>query len=218
MASSVLDIKNMALDELSAEHLESESETSVTAQACERNYQPALDLLLEDYDWDFAIRRDTLAEVTNDRGNEWTYAYALPTDLVRPRFLLPFGSDEVPVAGSLPIYPIGGVYRGFEGRWPFVIADGNLYTTRESAILEYVTANPEISAFTAKFARALALELASRIVMPLKKDRVRQGDLIKAAEVARERAKADAMNRDRETIRDFIPEGQLVRMGVLPWQ
>lgn len=218
MALDQLQIKNMALDEVPAERIDAEDEVSLAAETCARNWQPALDLLLEDFDWDFAIRRSTLAAIANDRGNEWTYAYRLPTDMARPRFLLPFGADDVPVAGSSPAYPVAGVYRGLEGKWPFRIASNTVYTNREAGILEYLTFDVATSEFTAKFARALALELASRIVMPLKKDRERQGDLIKAAEVARERAKADAMNRDRETIRDFIPEGQLVRMGAVPWQ
>jgi len=206
----------MALDEVPAEQIQAEDEASIAAEACGRSYQPSLELLLEDFDWGFAIRRATLALVTTDRGNEWAYAYRLPSDLSRPRFILPFGADEV--SSSAPVYPVAGVYRGFEGKWPFRIAGDRLYTNRENGIFEYVTNDPEVSTFTAKFARALALELASRIVMPIKKDRQRQGDLIKAAEVARERAKADEMNRDRETIRDFIPDTQLARVGVIPWQ
>lgn len=218
MALSPLELKNMALDEVPAERIDAEDEVSLAAEACARSYQPALELLLEDYDWDFALRRQTLAVIDNDRGNEWAYAYRLPSDIARPRFVLPFGADEVPVSGSSPIYPVAGVYRGFEGRYPFVIANDALYSNRENGILEYVTNNPDVSKFTAKFARAFALELASRIVMPLLKSRERQGDLIKAAEVARERAKAEAMNRDKETIRDFIPESLLVREGIVPWQ
>lgn len=208
----------MALDEVPAQRIETEDEASHEAQTCLTHYQPALELLLEDYDWDFAIRRETLALLTNDRGNEWAYAYSLPNDMARPRHILPFGADEVPVAGSLPVYPVAGVYRGFEGRYPFRIAESRLYSGRENGILEYVTNAPREADFTAKFARALALELASRIVMPITKSRERQGDLIKAAEVARERAKAEAMNRDRETLHDFISETQLVREGIISWR
>lgn len=218
MALDTLQIKNMALDEVPEARIEAEDEASIPAETVAPVYQPALELLLEDYDWDFAIRRQVLAQVTNDRGNEWLYAYRAPQDMARPRFLLPFGGDETSVTGSAPIYPVDGVYRGFEGRYPFVVAGGLVYTNREFAIFEYLTNNPSPASFTAKFARAFAVEIASRIVMPIKKDRQRQGDLIKMAEVARERAKAEAMNRDHESTRDFVPESLLVRAGVVPWQ
>lgn len=215
MALSRLQIKNLALDEVPADRIEDEDETSLAAEVTERHYQPALELLLEDHDWDFAIRRQTLALATNDRANEWTYAYALPSDMARPRHLLRYGADET--AGSMPAYPAAGVARIFhESLIPFRIADGLIYTNRETAILEYVTNAPREADFTAKFARALATELAHRIVMPLTKDSRREQELIRKSEVYRERAKADEMNRDPERTRDFIPDIQLARLGLIP--
>lgn len=215
MALSRLQIKNMALAELPADRIEAEDEVSLEAETCAEHYQPALELLLEDHDWDFAIRRATLATVTNDRANEWTYAYALPGDMASPRRLLPFGAGDI--ASTVPGYSPVGRLRGFEAITPFVISNGVLFADRESAVFEYVTNEPAEATFTAKFARALAEELAARIVMPIKKDTKRKGELIRQAEVSRERAKADDMNRDRESIRDFVPESQLARMGVIPW-
>lgn len=215
MALDPLAIKNMALDEVPTSRIQAEDENSVEAETVAAQYQPALEYLLEDYDWDFAIRRATLAQVTNDRSSEWEFAYRLPDDMLRPRFVLPFGADIAPDSVG---YPAWGPWRGFEGKVPMRIAGTTLYSTQENAILEYVSNAPAPATFTARFARALALEIASRVVMPIKKDRVRQGDLIKAAEVARERAKADEMNRDSESPRDFISESQLVRAGLMPWQ
>ena len=213
MALDRLSIKNMALDELPADRIEAEDENSLNAEVTERNYQPALELLLEDHDWDFAIRRATLATIANVRANEWTYAYALPSDMASPRHLLPYASSAV--ASSVPGYSPVGRLRGFEVATPFVISGGTLFTDREEAVLEYITNAPAESTFTAKFARALATELASRIVMPIKKDSQRKGELIRQAEVDRERAKADDMNRDRETVRDFVPDMMLARMGII---
>jgi hypothetical protein len=213
MALSRKQIINLALAELPADRIDSEEDLSFEAETAREHYQPALELLLEDHDWDFAIRRVTLAAVTNDRGNEWTYAYDLPTDLASPRRLLPFGADEM--ATSIPGYSPVGRLRGFEAITPYVISGGTLFTDREAAVLEYVTNEPEEATFTAKFARALVTELASRLVMPIKKDSRRKGELMRQAEIDRERAKADDMNRDRETIRDFVPDMQLARLGLL---
>ncbi|WP_028970157.1 hypothetical protein [Sphingomonas sp. URHD0057] len=216
MGRSPLDIKNMALAEVPSTRIETEGEASIEGQETLAAYQPALEYLLEDFDWGFAIRRQTLATLlTNDRTAEWQYAYALPEDMARPRFVLPFGAD---LANSgVPSYPAWGPWRGFEGMVPFRISGSTIYTTQQFAILEYISNAPEPSTFSARFARALALEIASRIVTPIKKDRARQGDLIKMAEAARERAKADEMNRDPESPRDFVSESQLVRAGILPW-
>jgi len=73
--------------------------------------------------------------------------------------------------------------------------------------------------FPAMFARALALELASRLVMPLINKRERQGDLIKRAEVARDRAISDSRNRDPTESRydQFDNELQRARDGSYGW-
>jgi hypothetical protein len=216
MGLSRLAIKNMALSEVPAQRLDSEDERSVEAEACENSYKPALELLIDAVKPDFATRRAILAPITNDRAHEWAFAYRLPTDCIEPTLILPFLASD-PTSSS-PDYSVVGKLRGFEGGIPFRVSDGVIYTNQEQVVLEYVSSDVSEAMFSPLFARALAFELASRIVMPIKKDRTRQGDLIKAAEAWRERAKAADMNRDRESTRDFVPDSQLVRSGVLPWQ
>jgi hypothetical protein len=215
MGLSRLAIKNMALAEVPAKRIDAEDERSIEAEACEDNYRPALELLIDTIKPDFATRRVTLAAVTNDRSHEWAYGYALPSDMIVPVMILPFQASDI--AGSSPDFPVAGIARGFEGRVPYRIAEGMIYTNVAEAVLEFISADVSEAVFQPIFARALAFELASRIVMPIKKDRVRQGDLVKAAEAWRERAKAEDMNRDRESPRDFVSETQLVREGVRPW-
>lgn len=209
MASSKLQIWNMALAELPEARLDSLTD-GFASEVLEDQYQPALELLLEDHDYDFAIVRQALSQVVNDRANEWQYAYRLPSNLARPRHLLPFSGDTV--TGSA-VYSWTGDGRALEAKVPLRISGGKLYGNISGAVLEYVMKNPGEAVMTAKFTRAFALELAARAVMPIKKDSKRQGDLIRMAEVARERAKADDMNRDRESPRDFMPDFMLARMG-----
>jgi len=209
MALSKLAIWNMALAECPESRVDSIDEASEAAQQCRDQYQPALELLLEDHDYGFAIKRATLALLTNDRENEWDFTYALPADMARPRHLLPFAAATMGAA----VYSWIGEYRALESLVPLRIAGSKLYANVEQAVLEYVSDSPSEALFTAKFARALALELASRIVMPLRKSEKRQESLIRMAEVARERAKADDMNRNRTSVRDFIPQTQLARDG-----
>lgn len=216
MALSRLAIKNMALADVPAARIDSEDERSVEAEACGDHYKPALELLIDAIKPDFAIARTTLAVITNDRAHEWAYAYRLPTDMVVPRLLLPFLAGSA--TGPVPDYSVAGPLRGFEGAIPYRISGNAIYTAQEQAVLEFITSGVSEALFPPMFSKALAAELASRIVMPIKKDRIRQGDLIKSAEAWRERAKAEDMNRDRESVRDFIPDSQLVRDGVIPWQ
>lgn len=211
MALSKLQIWNMALAELPEQRIDSLDDVNLASDFLNDQYQPAIDLLLEGHPYDFANRREALAQVANDRPSEWSYSYRLPRDMARPLHLLPYSGAEV--AGTVPVYSWVGRNRGLEARTPFRMGGGNLYCNIEGAVLEYTSNEVTESEFTAKFARALALELAARVVMPIKKDAKRQGELIRMAEVARERAKADDMNRDREGPRDFIPEFMLARMG-----
>ncbi|WP_157035659.1 hypothetical protein [Sphingobium chungbukense] len=201
----------MALAELPEQRIDSLDDVNIASDFLNDQYQPAIAFLLEDHDYDFATKRDALAQMPNDRANEWQYTYRLPRDLARPLHLLPFSGSDT--AGPVPVYSWVGRSRGLEARTPFRISGGKLYCNVQGAVLEYASNDVAENQFTAKFARALALELASRVVMPIKKDQKRQAELIRMAEVARERAKADDMNRDRETVRDFIPEFMLARMG-----
>lgn len=207
MGFSKLAIFNMAIAELPDARIDSVDEASLAAECCRDNYQQAVQMLVEDHAYDFAVVRTVLSPAENDRGGEWDYAYTLPSDMARPVNMLPFSADDAS-AGAWRFYGPG---RSFESAAPYRIAAGKLYANSEKAVLEYVTNRPDESHFTAMFARAVALELAARIVMPVKKDQKRQDALIRFAEIARERAKAADMNRDRESTNDFTPEAFLAR-------
>ncbi|RSY83118.1 hypothetical protein DAH66_12680 [Sphingomonas koreensis] len=209
MAVSRLSIWNAALDEVPTDRVDALDEVSLQAEKCEAHYGPARQYLLEDHPYDFAIVRAPLAVATNDRASEWRFSYALPSDMASPRHLLPYGAAEAGAA----LYSWVGKARSLETRAPLRIAGNRLYANIEAATLEYVTSSPSEARFTAMFARALAMELATRIVMPLLKDRKRKGELMVEARIERERAKAADMNRDRESTRDFIPEEMLARAG-----
>lgn len=210
---SRLSIKNMALDEMPTDRIDVEGDGSLADEKLATIYPEALAGLLEAHDWDFCVTRAALAQVTNDRGHEWRYAYALPADLAKPLRLMPFrATDQVP---AWPSYAAFGAMRGLEGAVPYRISGSLLYANQEAAVLEYGSSQPSEARFSAKFARALALEVAVRGVMPLTKDAKRQRELMGMAELARERAKAEDMNRDRESPRDFVSETELARAGLL---
>jgi hypothetical protein len=214
VALSKVQIGNMALAEVPAPRITSFADESNEAQYVNEHYQPAVELLLEAHDWDFAIRRVELAALsTNDRQIDWAYGYTLPTDVASPRKIIPTitNSDVTGYEMAQTAAPWVSGLDDLSTIYPFEIASGVLYTNLTGATLEYVTLDVNESEFPALFARALAFELASRICMPLKQSDKRQDYLSRKAEVARERAIADNMNRQPRSTFGFISEAALSR-------
>lgn len=201
---SVVSICNEALGDVPADLISSIDDDTVSGRNCKRLYQSVVDDLIEAHDFDFAIRRVALAVVDNDRP-EWGYAYTLPAQMASPRRLLPALG-----AGWVPMWRADRLGK-LEQMIPFEMADGKLYTSLESASLEYVMAPTDPGLFTSLFSRAVVTELSARLVMPVKNDRTRQGDLIKIAEAAKQRAIADDLNRNRRPDLDYDSEVARVR-------
>jgi len=218
MARSAVSICNGALDELPAGNIQSiDDADDVGALACKRRFQPTLEDLLAEHDYDFAIRRAPLAVVANDRLGEWQFCYRLPDSSIAPRRVLPSYTAAY-VSTAYILQPGQRVWTGI-GFFPdnigarFRVANNCLYTNMPEAVLEYVTTDVQLQHFRPLFARAFELELASRIVMPVLKDRQRQKDLIGMAEVARQRAMADDLNSSPDRTFDFVSEEAMVRIG-----
>ena len=202
-----LGIWNEALAELPSAPVTTEDEESLERRECERFYDGCIAELLEIQDWGFNTGIEALAETTNTRGGIWLYAYALPADMATPRRILPGWLFEDDATAD-----IAGLYEHLPPSL-YLIEDGILYTNEEDARLEYgrnAIAEVEMPAL---FRRALALELASRLAMPIKKDRELKADLIRQAEVAKDRAKADDENRHPRRFPTFVSEVGLARAG-----
>lgn len=182
-----ISICNQALAEIVAEPIESLNEQSLGARECGRYYDQALRAILETHPWGFATRRAILPATINSRPVEWLASFALPTDIAKPLKVMSLAQ----VAGSGVSWWLDDSILGV----PYIIEGAILYCQVADAVLAYTTTDVNASAFSAKFVDALAFELASRIVMPIKKSREMKGDLIKQAENAKQRAMADDMNR-----------------------
>ena len=226
MARNVVSICNAALDELPADTIQSiDDAASVGARACKRHYANVIADLMGEHDYEAAIRRDTLAEATNDRSYEWGYAYAEPTSIasilrVMPQ-RAPLDPSSVVVLPGQRAYPFEWPLQAENVGVPFVRANGKIYTNDPSAVLEYVTAEPDLARMSPLFCRALELELAARICMPVIKDKARKRELVAEAEAARSRAIADDKNNTPERWDTVPSEEALIRAGVpiqpRPW-
>src|SRR3546814_13048255 len=84
-----LTIANNALAEIAAGSISSFDEASISGEQVSRLYPQVKAEMLTWTDWDFAIRRVTLALETNDRLGEWTYRYAAPADMAGATRIVP---------------------------------------------------------------------------------------------------------------------------------
>lgn len=209
---AMIDTCNEALAEVGADTIASMEEQSPAAAACRRVYAPALADLLELHEWSFAIRRQTLAMKVNDRIGEWAFAYAKPSNVASMLRILPAYSTT----GAIT-YPAWGwwSYRFWDalGPIPYVEDASTIYTSIDLAVLEYVSSVATEDQMSALFRRALVYEIASRIAMPIRKDRQIKGDMIAMAERARNVAMADDMNRYPRQQQEYVSETALVRGG-----
>ena len=211
--ASQLGICNEALSEIAADPINSIEEASSSAFYCRMHYASVLEELLGWTDWDWAIRRVTLALRANDRLGEWLYRYAKPADMAEAIRVLPTVTEQVaslPVVGPYP-FPAWDAL----GKLPFAIADGSIYTNVVDGILEYQVNTVDPAAIDRFAARAASLELAARLAMPLKKSRELKGDLIKQAELAKQRAIAESENRSPRIQTDYVSTVEYARVGLM---
>lgn len=221
MARDKVSICNAALDELPADNIQSIDDVdSVGARACKRHYGNVIADLLGMWEFEGAIRRVQLASTTNDRDYEWSYAYAMPASVASLIRVLPYRAALDPTAVTvLPgqrLFPLEWGYFPENVGVRFVANDGKIYTHEPNAVLEFCTAEPDLGRMPTLFLRAVELELAARICMPVIKSGTRQRELRAAAEVARERAIADDRNNSPDRYDTMPSEEALVRSGLPP--
>lgn len=180
--SSETDIFNLALSHLGqAADVSSPTEQSVDAQHCLRFYSIALNEMLEGFDWSFARKRSTLAELPIDRP-DFLYKYQRPSDcLLERRFLWPdYTSDPDDVT-----------------RWQ---RDTDfIYTNEALSVLVYTMLLEDTTKFSTQFTVGLTWKLAGYISGPIIKDPTGQTQirLMQVAEREINKAKVVDANLDR---------------------
>lgn len=162
--ASIVQICNMALSHIGAGPLISSispPDGSVEAGYCATFYDIARTELLEPGTWSFALKRATLAPVTN-ASEVWTYAYALPSDCLRAlRILRPslavtvFNQDEV------------ALRQDDRDGAPFDLEAQVLYTDQADAVLVYTIDVTDTARFTGSFTATLSYLLASYLAGPI---------------------------------------------------
>ena len=158
MASEV-DICNIALahiGELPNVSSINPPEGSAHAEKCKTFYPMARDVALEHRNWSFALRRVTLAALTND-SQQWRYKYALPSDCLRPIEL-----SQADIDDSLSPY--------LEGLTDYVVEGRAIYTNVPLATLRYLRRTTDTNLFPPTFVNAVSWLLASYLAGAITRD------------------------------------------------
>lgn len=136
------DLINRALDILKEAELSSVNDNRPIARLMKRNFYVTRDALLEESEWNFAIRRASLPEASPAPAYGWSHAYTLPAETIR---VIP-----LTVNGDSEGYPI-----------PHEVEDGQILTNASGPLkVRYVYRNEDYSRYPATFQIALSARLA----------------------------------------------------------
>lgn len=157
MATAEAGICNLALARIGqANFIDSLDEDSAPGKACKAVYGFARNIALTSFPWPFATGRKTLGLLASVVRDGWSFAYAVPTDLLAPRHIWT-GSRSPLVSEDIP-YTLEANDNG----------DGEiLLTDQPGALLVYTRAVRSPAVFPPLFVDALACLLARELVMPL---------------------------------------------------
>lgn len=151
--ASVTDICNLALvARLGQKRIAALTEEGTEAQLCRDLYPLVRNLTQAEYNWRFCRTRVLLAELTNDRPDDWDYCYQRPSDCLKLRYL-------VPQTGKFD--PRSRVKYENEG--------DSIYSDEQYARAVYTREITDTTKFSPHFVQALSWHLAHHLCQPLEK-------------------------------------------------
>lgn len=151
MASSETQVANLALSKITGARLESLQDDCKEARWANELFGQARDYVTESALWRHSKKTLQLEQVTNDRVNDYTYAYNRPSDCLKLAWLLP-------------------QYGGFDPRYPirFETEGDTIYTDEPLARGVYCRQVTDVTKFVPSFTDADAWYLAHLLVTPLR--------------------------------------------------
>lgn len=141
--ATVTQICNLALVKLGNIRISDLNDGSVNANLCKDYYDFCRQMILQERQWSFAIRRVNLAKSTVDPAFTYAYAFPLPADCLRVIAINP--EDEWTPGDD------------------FTIEANSILTNEDDVNLIYVRDVEDTSEFPALFTEALAALLASKL-------------------------------------------------------
>ena len=144
MATSEVELCNLAMSELGDDPITALTDASRRATLCSLLYPDTRDILLDQVLPNFAVKRAQLAQLVASPVSGYAFAYQLPSDCLRP---LDTGTS-------------GGAWKR-EGQ--------TLVTDDTDVMLRYLARITDPTRFTPRFTHALVMALAARLAYPLTK-------------------------------------------------
>jgi hypothetical protein len=170
MASKV-DIINNALTKIGANTIININDDSEEARRVNVIFDDSLDLLLQEYPWNFAIERTSLAQLETDPTYEYTYNYQLPTDPYCLRVLDIYNENSQ------------DIFYKIEGR--------KLLTNETSVYVRYIKRVTDMSELNAMFREALSYYIAAQLAFTLTGSNSLKKDLLNTYEFTFRKAKTN---------------------------
>lgn len=187
-----------------------ENDGTLEAEQCAIHYPVARDKLLSSRWWPFATRHQLLALLSTVRSG-WAYAYAVPTDMLKARYIFagarPGGLAATSIAAASMFFgsavstvamlpPINGAVPSIP--FEFELSDDGtqqiIVTDQDSAELVYTFRLTAVVAMPPAFQDALAWDLARRLARTLPASAALADDLKAEAAGALATAWSESMN------------------------
>lgn len=194
MAESEVQIVNSALTKIGEERIVSLEDERKAARSAAHQYPIVRDRLLRQFFWNFAIRRATLAEISEPPAFGFTRQYALPDDYLRVIGIYDERERVENYTSSRAPWKVEG------NRFLFTDTDVSESDTEVVQIF-YIARVTDVSLFDANFSEALALKLAVDLAYDLSTGVERVADLESLFQAAiREARIADAIEGTPEVV------------------
>lgn len=184
--ASVVDICNIGLAHLGSDNQIasiSPPDGSVESGYCARFYPIARREMLEMAPWSFSRTRAVLVETTN-ASVVWTYAYLLPSDIIKPTRVLStlrFNALLFELRNDATGLAVPGSLFDESGSAKYELEDNVLYTHEPEATLLYRRDVTDSGKFTSLFTTGLGYLMASYLAGPLTR---KAGDVLQFRELA----------------------------------
>jgi len=189
-------ICNMSLSNIGAKStIESITELSTEAKACNLWYDFSLKQALEAFNWSFARKRFTLAAHGDDAPEDiWAYRYQYPSDCVAAREIVnPAGKDADAVPFEVQISDDG---------------TKSILTNLDDAELIYTFLQENTTMFSAHFVEMFSYILAAHISFSITGKRTIKGDMLA---MARSLLRVAPAQNAREATEEPIREAEWIR-------
>lgn len=162
-AVSNVAICNLALTRIGQRTIESLTEQSQQAQVCNANYELLRDMVLAEFPWRFAVKEATLAIVSGETSNQYSYIYQKPADMLRALYLSrDFTTNNNSTVGTQLMYYANGALPV-----EYQVAGDRILSDMNPAILRYIYRVTDPTTFSSLFTDALAWRIAAEVVMSI---------------------------------------------------